>query len=102
MTSDKILSLENIRQQFQQDLIMVFNNHVFRADPVTMLMLDKYKDPIDKDGFPVPLRGEELLHLTIKLGEAWNLARKKYFERMSALGIDKLTEVKSDTEEPTE
>lgn len=102
MTSDKVLELANIQQQFKQDLIVVYKNHVYVADCATMLMLDKFKEPVDKDGFPVSLSGDDLLHLSLKLSEARHVARQKFFKRMAASGIDKLTEVKSETEEPTE
>lgn len=102
MTSDKLLVLHNIQQQFRQDLTVVFNGHVYIADSTTLLMMDKFKEPVDKDGFPVPLRGDELLNLSIKLLQTRDVARKNYFERMSKTGIEKLTEVVQDADETME
>jgi uncharacterized protein YgiB involved in biofilm formation len=102
MTSDKLLSLENIRQQFRQDCVVVHKNFVFRVDGATLFMLNKCNEAIDKDGFPVPLTTDECLQLSAKMAEAWTNARKNYFDRMASLGIDKLTEVKSEPDEATE
>lgn len=98
-TADKLLSLDNIRRQFRQDCIVTFKNFVFEATPLTMVATSF---PTDKDGYPVPLSTDDNLQLHQMMREAYDKARKTYFERMGALGLDKLTEVKTSEDEETE
>lgn len=100
-TSDKLLTLDNIRRQFNQDCIVVYKNFVFQANPITILALGDGM-PTDKDGFPVPLITSDCGDLILLLARVYETARAKYFERMGALGIDKLTEVKSSEDEELE
>ncbi len=100
-TSDKLLTLDNIRRQFRQDCTISFKNCVFVADMTTLMSITA-GEAIDKDGFPVPLFGDDIGQLQSRLREAWTKARKDYFERMGKLGLDKLTEVKTTEDEETE
>lgn len=103
MTSDKLISLENIRKQYQQDLILVHNGHVFKADTATMFFLYNYKEALDRDGYPVPMRSEaDILSLKAKLETTFGRAKENYFNAMAKLDLHKLTEVKDDTEEHVE
>jgi len=72
---------------------------VFEANPLTMVATSF---PTDKDGYPVPLSTEDGLQLHQVLRETYDKARKTYFEHMGALGLDKLTEVKTSVDEETE
>ena len=102
MISDKLIDLENIRQQFKQDCVVIYKKYVFEASPSAIHLLSATREAVDKDGFPVPLNSEDVSMLTRQLAESWEQARKKYFERMSRLGLESLTEVKSVEEEQAE
>lgn len=99
-TSDKLLSLDNIRRQFRQDCIVSYKNFVFEASPLSIMSASGM--PTDKDGFPVPFGSDDCYQLAQMLKEAYEKARKTYFERMGGLGLDKLTEVKTSEDEETE
>jgi hypothetical protein len=102
MTSDKLLSLENIRQQYRQDLLVSYKNCMFRADPQTLFLIKSYNISLDKDGFPSPFAPSDHEILITHLEDALFKARKNYYDRMFALGIDKLTAVKSESDEAVE
>lgn len=100
-TPDKLLSLDNVRRQFRQNCIVTFKHFVFEATPAVM-WATKNGLATDKDGFPVPLSTDDQYQLSQILNEVYEKARNTYFEQMGALGLEKLTEVKTSEDEETE
>ena len=101
MTSDRLLEVENIRQQFRQDCMVLFKGHVFIANPVNICTLQRVQDLCDRDGFPIPLSGDDITMLNAALQDTWGKARKKFFERMGGMQLENLLEVKSVEDETT-
>jgi len=102
-TSAKLITLESVRRQFQQDLIVVHNGRVFKANPATIYFAS-CGEVIDKDGYPVPVFDavETTIALKAKLLDAYARAKKNYFERMAALNLEDMLKVESSADEPLE
>lgn len=74
-----------IRQQFLKDCTVKFKAFDFTADLQTQLLMRQTGEVLDKDGFPVPVDGDDRMRLQSLLHETYSKAKQRYFERMATL-----------------
>lgn len=91
-------SVANVRKQFAQDSLLVFEGHVYATD-LNSIAYAKKGMPIDKDGFPTPVAGSEMDKLVFKMEEQYAKARRSYIQRLSDLELKSMTKQKTTEDE---
>jgi hypothetical protein len=84
-------SLENIKRQFDQECLMVYEGYVYKTD----LSSQEYVRsgiPIDKDGYPTPVSTTKMPDLLSKMEKAHIEARAAFIRRASAMERMRMTQ----------